>query len=147
MRFPWANIALIVLVVAELLTGYLGLTHSNPEWIGAMHLHRIFGFAILALFVWKSRNILGSLRTPEQLAPLPKLNAVVSRTAGGPVDSARPGAGMEPSRPLRLDGVLRHHHPHEPGVDAHPPCCCGIPSGTASACAPATSSIVATFYG
>ena len=63
MRYPWANIALIVLVIAELLTGYLGLTHSNSDWIGAMHLHRIFGFAILALFVWKSRNILGSLRT------------------------------------------------------------------------------------
>ena len=63
MRFPWANVALIVLVVAELVTGYLGLTHSNPEWIAAMHLHRIFGFAILALFVWKSRNILGSLRS------------------------------------------------------------------------------------
>ena len=63
MRFPWANIALILLFAAELLTGYLGLTHSNPEWIGAMHLHRIFGFAILALFLWKSRNILGSLRT------------------------------------------------------------------------------------
>ena len=63
MRFPWANIALIVLVIAELLTGYLGLTHSNSEWIGAMHLHRIFGFAILALFVWKSRNIMGSMRT------------------------------------------------------------------------------------
>ncbi len=63
MRYPWANIALIALVIAELLTGYLGLTHSNPEWIGAMHLHRIFGFAILALFAWKSRNVLGSLRT------------------------------------------------------------------------------------
>ena len=63
MRFPWANIALIALFVAELVTGYLGLTHSNTEWIGAMHLHRIFGFGILALFVWKSRNILGSLRT------------------------------------------------------------------------------------
>ena len=63
MRFPWANIALIALFAAELVTGYLGLTHSNPEWIGAMHLHRIFGFAILALFLWKSRNILGSLRT------------------------------------------------------------------------------------
>lgn len=62
MRFPWANIALMALVVAELVTGYLGLTHSNPEWIAAMHLHRVFGFAILALFVWKSRNIWGSLR-------------------------------------------------------------------------------------
>ena len=63
MRFPWANIALIALFTAELVTGYLGLTHSNAEWIGAMHLHRIFGFAILALFAWKSRNILGSMRT------------------------------------------------------------------------------------
>ncbi len=63
MRFPWANIALIALVAAELVTGYLGLTHNNPEWIAAMHLHRIFGFSILALFVWKSRNILGSLKS------------------------------------------------------------------------------------
>lgn len=63
MKFPWANIALIALFAAELLTGYLGLTHSNPEWIGAMHLHRIFGFAILTLFLWKSRNILGSLKS------------------------------------------------------------------------------------
>ena len=64
MRFPWANVALIVLFAAELLTGYLGLTHSNPEWIAAMHLHRIIGFAILALFIWKSRNIIGSFRHP-----------------------------------------------------------------------------------
>ena len=63
MRFPWANIALIALFSFELVTGYLGLTHSNPEWIAAMHLHRITGFAILVLFVWKSRNILGSFRT------------------------------------------------------------------------------------
>ena len=63
MRFPWANIALIALFAVELVTGYLGLTHNNPEWIAAMHIHRITGFAILALFVWKSRNILGSFRT------------------------------------------------------------------------------------
>jgi hypothetical protein len=44
MRYPWANVLLIVLVAAELITGYLGLIHSNPEWIAAMHLHRIFGF-------------------------------------------------------------------------------------------------------
>ena len=63
MRYPWANILLIVLVAAELITGYLGLIHSNPEWIAAMHLHRVFGFTILALFIWKSRNILGSVRS------------------------------------------------------------------------------------
>ena len=63
MRFPWANIALICLFAVELVTGYLGLTHSSPDWIAAMHLHRITGFAILALFFWKSRNILGSFRS------------------------------------------------------------------------------------
>lgn len=62
MRFPWANIALIVLFAAELLTGYLGLTHSSPDWIAAMHLHRITGFGILFLFLWKSRNIIASFR-------------------------------------------------------------------------------------
>ena len=35
MRFPWANVALIALFSFELLTGYLGLTHSNPEWVAA----------------------------------------------------------------------------------------------------------------
>ena len=63
MRYPWANIALVFLFGVELVTGYLGLTHSNPEWIAAMHIHRITGFSILALFIWKSRNILGSFRT------------------------------------------------------------------------------------
>ena len=63
MRFPWANLALIGLFAAELVTGYLGLTHSNPEWLAAMHLHRIFGFAILALLLWKGRNIYASLRS------------------------------------------------------------------------------------
>ena len=72
MRFPWANIALIALFTFELGTGYLGLTHSNPEWIAAMHLHRITGFAILVLFVWKSRNILGSFRTRQNWKASPE---------------------------------------------------------------------------
>ncbi len=65
MQFPWANIALIFLFCFELVSGYLGLTHNNPEWIAAMHLHRITGFAILFLFIWKSRNILASFRTRQ----------------------------------------------------------------------------------
>ena len=71
MRFPWANVALIALFSFELLTGYLGLTHSNPEWVAAMHLHRITGFAILALFIWKSRNIISSftVRRNWQVSP------------------------------------------------------------------------------
>ncbi len=73
MRFPWANIALIALFSFELVTGYLGLTHNNPEWIAAMHLHRITGFAILVLFAWKSRNILGSFRTGSNWRRSPEM--------------------------------------------------------------------------
>ena len=72
MRFPWANVALIALFTFELLTGYLGLTHSNPEWIAAMHLHRITGFAILVLFAWKARNILGSFHTRQNWKASPE---------------------------------------------------------------------------
>ena len=72
MRFPWANVALVALFAFELVTGYLGLTHSNPEWIAAMHLHRITGFSILALFLWKSRNILGSFRTRQNWKASPE---------------------------------------------------------------------------
>ena len=79
MRFPWANIALIALFTFELVTGYLGLTHNNPEWIAAMHLHRITGFAILVLFVWKSRNILGSFRTRSNWRRSPE--SMVASTA------------------------------------------------------------------
>ena len=63
MRHPWANILLIVLVAAERLTGYLGLTHSNPAWFASMRVHRILGFAILALFIWKSETFW--FRKPE----------------------------------------------------------------------------------
>lgn len=75
MRFPWANVGLIALFTFELVTGYLGLTHSNPEWIAAMHLHRIAGFSILVLFVWKSRNILGSFRTRQNWRRSPEAMA------------------------------------------------------------------------
>ena len=72
MRFPWANIALIALFSFELVTGYLGLTHNSPDWIAVMHLHRIAGFGILVLFVWKSRNILGSFRTRSNWSRSPE---------------------------------------------------------------------------
>ena len=79
MRFPWANIALIALFTFELVTGYLGLTHNNPEWIAAMHLHRITGFAILVLFIWKARTILGSFRTRQNWNASPE--AMIASTA------------------------------------------------------------------
>ena len=61
MKFPWANIAILVLGAVELLTGYLALTHGTPEWVAALQVHRILGFSIVALLFWKGRNILSRL--------------------------------------------------------------------------------------
>ncbi len=61
MKFPWANIAILFLGGSELLTGYLALTNGTPEWVAALHVHRILGFGIVALLFWKVRNILGRL--------------------------------------------------------------------------------------
>ena len=61
MKFPWANIAILFLGAAELVTGYLALTHGQPEWVAALHVHRILGFGIVALLFWKGRNILARL--------------------------------------------------------------------------------------
>ncbi len=61
MKYPWANIAILVLGGAELLTGYLALTNGSPEWVAALHVHRILGFGIVALLFWKGRNILSRL--------------------------------------------------------------------------------------
>ena len=61
MKYPWANIAILVMGGAELLTGYLALTNGTPEWVAALHVHRILGFGIVALLFWKGRNILSRL--------------------------------------------------------------------------------------
>ena len=61
MKFPWANIAILVLGAAELVTGYLALTNGTPAWVAALHVHRILGFGIVALLFWKGRNILSRL--------------------------------------------------------------------------------------
>ena len=62
MKYPWANLFLLLLGAAELGSGYLALTSGAPEWAAALHIHRILGFAIIVLLIWKGRNILGRLR-------------------------------------------------------------------------------------
>ena len=61
MKYPWANIFLLLLGAVELGSGYLALTNGTPEWVAALHVHRILGFAIVVLLIWKGRNILGRL--------------------------------------------------------------------------------------
>ena len=61
MPYPWANVILLFLLAAELGTGLFGLVSGSPDRAIYLHLHRILGFAILAVFLWKGRNIFRSL--------------------------------------------------------------------------------------
>ena len=61
MRFPWANVFILLLGSVELVTGFLGLTGGSPDWVSALHIHRIVGFSIVALLMWKGQNILASM--------------------------------------------------------------------------------------
>ena len=61
MPYPWANVILLFLLAAELATGLFGLVSGSSDRAIYLHLHRILGFAILAVFLWKSRNIFRSL--------------------------------------------------------------------------------------
>ncbi len=65
MKYPWANILILFLGAAELVTGYLSLTNGTPAWVAALHVHRILGFGIVVLLIWKGQNILGRLRQPR----------------------------------------------------------------------------------
>ena len=61
MPYPWANVILLFLLAAELGTGLFGLVSGSSDRAIYLQLHRIFGFSILAVFLWKGRNIFRSL--------------------------------------------------------------------------------------
>ena len=61
MKFPWANVFILLLGGVELVTGFLGLVDGTPDWVSALHVHRIVGFSIVALLIWKGQNVLASL--------------------------------------------------------------------------------------
>ena len=58
MAHPWANVFILIVGGLSLLTGFLGLIKGSPDWAVAFHLHRISGFALVALLLWKGRNVL-----------------------------------------------------------------------------------------
>ena len=61
MPFPWANVFILIFGGLSLVSGFLGLIGGTPEWSLALDVHRISGFGLVALLVWKGRNILRSL--------------------------------------------------------------------------------------
>jgi hypothetical protein len=61
-RSAWANITLLVLLLVQLITGYLTLVNGrdSDRWI--WWLHGIGAYAVIVLFYWKGSVILDTLR-------------------------------------------------------------------------------------
>ena len=62
MRYPWANSLLFLFLGVELLTGFFGLVSGSSDRAIFLQLHRVAGYGLLAILVWKTVNVVASLR-------------------------------------------------------------------------------------
>ncbi|MCY3542827.1 MAG: molybdopterin-dependent oxidoreductase [Chloroflexi bacterium] len=69
MRFPWANTLLLALIGVELVSGFFGLVSNSPDEAVFILAHRIAGWGIVAVLVWKAANVIRSLRWHRSAAP------------------------------------------------------------------------------
>jgi hypothetical protein len=58
MRFPWANVILLLLLSSQLVTGYAGMVNGRSQLNWVLWLHGIGAYALLVLIYWKSEIIL-----------------------------------------------------------------------------------------
>lgn len=57
MKSPWANLSLIIILLTLVLTGYLGLVNGQERAAWRLWLHGAAAYALMVLFIWKSRII------------------------------------------------------------------------------------------
>jgi hypothetical protein len=62
MRFPWANILLLLLLLIQLVTGYWGMVNGRHSFRWVLWLHGIGAYGIVILLFWKSDIILDAWR-------------------------------------------------------------------------------------
>lgn len=62
MKSPWANIALLIILITLTITGYLGLVSGYEQAAWRLWLHGIAAYALFVLFIWKSSIILDAYR-------------------------------------------------------------------------------------
>ena len=78
MKSFWANSVLLTLLLVELLTGFFGLVSGSADDAIFIAIHRIAGFAIVAVLFWKIAIIVSSVRRrrsgPRQYASLTLLS-------------------------------------------------------------------------
>lgn len=61
-RYPWANTALLIVLVFQLATGGLGLISGSHELRWTLWLHGIGGYAAVFLLFWKGRIIFDAFK-------------------------------------------------------------------------------------
>jgi DMSO/TMAO reductase YedYZ molybdopterin-dependent catalytic subunit len=66
MRYPWANIALLILLLTQALTGAFGFVEGRPQRAWILWLHGIGAYAIIFLLLWKSSIILHAWRRKKR---------------------------------------------------------------------------------
>ena len=69
MKHPWANSLLLALILVELVSGLFGLVSGTSDRAVFLQAHRVAGYGILAILLWKAANILSSLRRLRQPTP------------------------------------------------------------------------------
>ena len=69
MKFPWANTLLLALILAELVSGFFGLVSGSPDRAVFIQTHRVAGYSIVVVLIWKGVNILFSLRWRRPAVP------------------------------------------------------------------------------
>ena len=74
MKTFWANTILLTLVLVELVSGFFGLVSGSAGDAAFIVVHRIGGFAILVVLIWKTAIVISSVRRrrsgPRQYASL-----------------------------------------------------------------------------
>ena len=87
MKTPWANTILLALIAVELASGFFGLVSGASDEAIFIAVHRIGGFAILAVLVWKTAIVVSSVRRrrrrPRQYASLVLAALLVTTLALG----------------------------------------------------------------
>lgn len=58
MRYPWANIILLILLTVQLATGFGGLISGSEAFSWVLWLHGVGGYAVVILLHWKGAIIL-----------------------------------------------------------------------------------------
>ena len=66
MRYPWANILLLLFILTDMISGFFGLISGSEDRAIYILLHRISGYGILAVLAWKAANIIRSFKWPKK---------------------------------------------------------------------------------